>query len=92
MITIDTLHTSAHQFEDVCVGDSLGMVDGPGVFPLDNLGTVLGFGTDRFHHYIVVQWADGRQEKIVSLTTVGIGVYHIPTYLIQQDQKRRAAA
>jgi len=76
----------ASKFSGIKVGDAVGLVDGPGVFPTDNLGVVLGFGEDRFYEYVVVRRSDGSTDKIISFTTVGIGHYHLPTYLLATEK------
>jgi len=68
-------------FDHVRIGDAIGFVDGPGVFPTDNIGVVTGFGEDRFYKYAKVIRPNGSEDKVVSFTTVGIGIYHLPTYL-----------
>ncbi len=94
---IKSLHSApGSKFEDVCIGDAVGFVDGPGVFPTDNIGVVLGFGEFNYckhswGEFVVVRRPDGRTDRVQSFTTIGIGIYHLPTYLIEQDQKRRAA-
>lgn len=85
---VQTLHSKpGSKFEDVCVGDAIGSVDGPGVLPLDNVSVVLGFGEDEWGEYMVVQRADLHNERIMSLTKVGIGHYHLATYLIERQRR-----
>lgn len=85
---VQTLHSKpGSKFEDVCVGDAVGFVDGPGVLPIDNVGVVLGFGEDRWGEYMVVQRPDHTIDKIMSLTKVGIGIYHLATYLIERQRR-----
>ena len=75
----------ASKFSGIKVGDAVGSVDGPGVFPTDNLSVVLGFGEDRFYEYVVVQRTNGSRAKITSFTDIGIGHYHLPTYFFNHQ-------
>ena len=76
------------KFSGIKVGDAVGSVDGPGVNPTyNNLGVVLGFGEDDFYEYVVVQRADGDLDKVIGFTNIGIGHYHLPTYLFEQQSK-----
>ncbi len=56
-------------------GARVGVVDGPGVFPKDNAGTVITQVTDRWGSHAVVMMDSGKIAYCHGLTKVGIGYY-----------------
>lgn len=54
-------------------GARVGTVDGPGVFPKDNAGTVITQVTDRWGTHAIVMMDSGKIGTCHGLTTVGIG-------------------
>jgi len=56
-------------------GKRIGAVDGPGVFPSDNAGTVLCHVTGEFHTYALVLMDDGSTKDCHGVTERGIGWY-----------------
>ena len=67
-----------NKFQNIKIGDLLGGVDGPGQSPADNTYTVVAKVEDRWgEHLVAVNDETGEEHKVPSLTTVGVGMYHL---------------
>jgi hypothetical protein len=73
--------TFGGKFDQIRAGDRIGIVCGPGEFPVEGLcrtGTVYGKTTDRFGRHLRVKMDDYTFETVHGITEVGIGAYLLP--------------
>lgn len=68
------------KFESIRIGDRIGLISGPGQFPVEGLcdtGKVYGKVTDKWGRHLRIKMDDCRFETVHGLTETGIGAYLI---------------